>query len=332
MKVCDEAKGHSTFRWKNHTFSMGESCPTGCSASDGVGECYQGCSFGLGAPLLDIWQVKLPPEIGIPDTVWGLHSLEDEDPWHTMFTRARFPNRQLGGAGVRDTRFARISANATWEAMQWRGAAGTSQLGHQHVTNATAEIPKNLTVFPDAFVYGVGGLCGADYVAFDPPGGYLCSVHGGMHGGEIDERTGRWSCPGCTDGYPKAFPAALALVNTSNAVQNTFPNAHKWPDDMSEAVIETWVNGWFTTWWQLKSYDKGKQRFELGKGGFHGGQPHMLDGLNKDGSKGGPDEFLPEANYVRARSHPLTTAFLASFHYGHVGRPTRWILRQWVGL
>ncbi len=188
--------------------------------------------------------------------------------------------------------------------MKWRGPTKDGQLGHQHVTNATTEIPKNVTVFPDAFVYGVGGLCGPDYVGYDPPGGYVCSVHGGMHGGEIDERTGRWTCPGCTDGYPKAFPSALTLVNTSGAVQSTFPHAHHWPDDISEAVLETWVNGWFTTFWELQSWDPATAHIVLGKGGFHGGQPHMLDGIQKDGSVGGPDEFLPEANFTNPLDAP----------------------------
>ena len=54
-------------------------------------------------------------------------------------------------AGVRDTKFSQIGANATWEEMVYKGPG--SQLGHQHVSNATNEIPKNVTVFPDAFVY-----------------------------------------------------------------------------------------------------------------------------------------------------------------------------------
>ena len=217
----------------------------------------------------------------------------------------------------------------------------------------------------------MGGLCGPDYVGYDPPGGYICSVHGGMHGGDIDERTGarppllgttpnqhasllllflyepvqklglwvpgdagKWSCPGCTDGYPKAFPSALSLINTSGAKQSTFPNADRWPEDISEAVLETWVNGkravincrsfrgftafqclkrcwlsspgWFTTFWRLKSWDGDptSARVVLGTGGFHGGQPHMLDGIQKDGSTGGPDEFLPEANFTNPLDAP----------------------------
>lgn len=302
MKVCDDANRKTSYKWKNHTFNLAGSCPKGCSASDGVSECYAGCSFGLGPPLLDIWQAKLPESIDVAAGFWGLHLLSDpEHPWHTMQTLARWPNR-ITGYGVRDTRFARIGSNATWEAMKWTGAG--SQLGHQHVSNATTEIPKNLTVFPDAFVYGVGGLCGKDHVGFDPPGGYVCSVHGGMHGGDIDERTGRWSCPGCTDGYPKAWPAALTLINTSGAEQNAFPHAHTWPTDVTDAILETWVNGWFTTWWKLTDFDAATGTLKLGRGGFHGGQPHMLDGLSPDGSVGPPDEFLPEANFTNPLDSP----------------------------
>ena len=68
--------------------------------------------------------------------------------------------------------------------------------------------------------------------------------------------------------------------------------------------METWVNGWFTTFWQLKSYDDAAAKFELGRGGFHGGQPHMLDGIKTDGSIGGPDEFLPEGNFTNPLDSP----------------------------
>eukprot|EP01051_Picozoa_sp_SAG22_P012282 SAG22_NODE_1261_length_4977_cov_9.689832_1_plen_255_part_00 len=91
MAVCDEANRKVTFKWKNHTFNMADSCPTGCSASDGVGECYQGCAFGLGAPLLDIWQAKLPDSINVTAGFFGLHKLADDDQWHTMLTRPSSP-------------------------------------------------------------------------------------------------------------------------------------------------------------------------------------------------------------------------------------------------
>eukprot|EP01051_Picozoa_sp_SAG22_P012283 SAG22_NODE_1261_length_4977_cov_9.689832_2_plen_169_part_00 len=144
-----------------------------------------------------------------------------------------------------------------------------------------------------------------------------------MHGGEIDERTGKWTCPGCTDGYPKAFPAALSLINTSGAKQSTFPNALAWPADLSDAVLETWVNGWFTTFWRIKDWDKDptSARLELGRGGFHGGQPHMLDGLQPDGSAGGPDEFLPEANFTNPLDAPSMGGVMIQNLLAELGEP-----------
>ena len=98
MEVCDEANRKGTFQFHNHTFNLGGSCPQGCDASDGVGECYQGCALALGAPLLDIWQAQVPASVNVSAGFFGLHKLADDDPWHTMMTRARYPNRQLGGA------------------------------------------------------------------------------------------------------------------------------------------------------------------------------------------------------------------------------------------
>ena len=46
--------------------------------------------------------------------------------------------------------------------------------------------------------YGANGACAK--AGYDPAGGYLCSQHGGMHGGDYDAISGKWGCPGCTDG------------------------------------------------------------------------------------------------------------------------------------
>ena len=49
-------------------------------------------------------------------------------------------------------------------------------------------MPKNVTVFPDAFVYGVGGLV-VQVMLSTIHLADTFAIHGGMHGGEIDERT-----------------------------------------------------------------------------------------------------------------------------------------------
>ena len=63
---------------------------------------------------------------------------------------------------------------------------------------------------------------------------------------------------------------------------------HHRPANISGAVLRTWVNGWFTEMWELNGFDAATGTLSLGKGGFHGGQPHMLDGVQKDGTPGGP--------------------------------------------
>ena len=73
---------------------------------------------------------------------------------------------------------------------------------------------------------------------------------------------------------------------------------------MSQAVLRAWVNGWFTTMWEVEGWDEQHGELALGRGGFHGGQPHMLDSVRADGSPGGPDEFLNATLNVTNRIDP----------------------------
>ena len=66
--------------------------------------------------------------------------------------------------------------------------------------------------------------------------------------------------------------------------------------------------GWFSAFWLIDEYDTADQRIKLGTGGNQGGAPHMLDGINKDGSTGVADEFLPHANYT----NPLDAASMGN--------------------
>eukprot|EP00039_Didymoeca_costata_P023769 m.8181 g.8181 ORF g.8181 m.8181 type:complete len:1067 (-) comp3851_c0_seq2:220-3420(-) len=301
VNTCDTADGHASITVKNETFNMGGSCPTGCSAEDGKAECYLGCKLKHNVPLYNIWETDISSLFtNKTQKVWGVHVLNDEDVWHTVLTKARFPNRDGVNDGSREGNWANIGDNATWSSQQ-----PVHFLGHQIVENATKYIPKNVTVFPDYYVYGTGGACAR--AGYDPPGGYLCSIHGGMHGGDWDGT--KWTCPGCTDGYPTVFPSALVLKNTTdvNVKQKTFPNSHLWPKDnetLSKAILRTWVNGWFTEMWNVAGWNEDTATLDLGYGGFHGGQPHMLDSVNPDGTPGGPDEFLNSTVNVTNRLDP----------------------------
>jgi hypothetical protein len=58
--ACRAADGRCSATFRNESFNMCESCPAGCDASDGVGECLEGCrlAFGVGP---NIWVAQMPP-------------------------------------------------------------------------------------------------------------------------------------------------------------------------------------------------------------------------------------------------------------------------------
>jgi hypothetical protein len=64
IAACAKSDGHATFTLGNETFNLAGSCPTGCSAEDGVAECYEGCKIANGVPLYNTWKAKLPDGLG----------------------------------------------------------------------------------------------------------------------------------------------------------------------------------------------------------------------------------------------------------------------------
>ena len=217
----------------------------------------------------------------------------DESVWQVVKTRARFPNRRTPDG--REDNWANIGKNATWQAKQPVVDPGT-----QIVVNATASIPKTTTTFPDYFMYGAGGACAAQ--GYDPPGGWLCASYGGMHGGTWTEGSG-WS-----GGYPTPFPASLSMSNTTGQKQTVFPNSVEWDvhggggadGNGTKALLRSWVNGWFTSMWELEGWDEAASKLTLGRGGFHGGQPVYLDFNNPDGSPSDREAFGFENNTLNA--------------------------------
>lgn len=225
----------------------------------------------------NVWKTTLPPGLG---TVWGIHELHDPNDlslWQVVKTRARYPNR--GHPDARENNWANAGKNASWQTKK-----PVINRGVQIVVNATPSIPKAITSFPDYYVYGAGGACAAQ--GYDPPGGWLCADYGGMHGGTFAPGRG-WG-----GGYPKPFPASLELSNTSGIKQSVFPHSTKW--DVSaggangtRAKLRAWVNGWFTSMWEIADWAENKSKLTLGRGGFHGGQPVYLEAILPDGTWGG---------------------------------------------
>ena len=180
------------------------------------------------------WRTELPPG-SRGRNVSGLRELRDPADlslWQVVKTLARYPNG--GCRDARERNWAQIGPDATWVSRAPLGPPAA----HQIVVNATAAVPKTTTNFPDYYVYGVGGSCAAQ--GYDPPGGWMCSAYGSMHGGTFTSATGEWE----GGGYPVVFPGALSLSNGS-APQSVFPNSSAWDvSGGSKGILRAWINGW----------------------------------------------------------------------------------------
>ena len=64
VAACAKADGHASFTLRNKSFNLAGSCPAGCSAEDGVAECYEGCKIANGVPLYNTWKATLPEGLG----------------------------------------------------------------------------------------------------------------------------------------------------------------------------------------------------------------------------------------------------------------------------
>ena len=165
--AADAAGCKWTVPGTNDTWNMCQSCPPGCDARDGVGECFQGCEFAHGARVLNMWVADMPERVarviastaaggdgsnsagngnGGNGTMWGLNTEEEaQHEWHTRMTRARYPNIDPF-SGTVERKYATIGKNASWDSAPYQG------FGVQVVTNMTEEVPKSTTDFPDYFV------------------------------------------------------------------------------------------------------------------------------------------------------------------------------------
>ena len=87
VSSCHAADNKCESTFHDLKLNMCGSCPTGCDASDGVGECLEGCriAFGVGGPNIWVTTVDWEEQGGV-DAIEGLFSLAP----HARFTRARW--------------------------------------------------------------------------------------------------------------------------------------------------------------------------------------------------------------------------------------------------
>ena len=196
-----------------------------------------------------IWRVKLPEDFG---PVTGLHALAVDGTTKPQ-VRARHPNRRPMDGTMEHGLWS--PQNSTWSKHEpWANSARTVWL---RTPNDTAHHSGECGTH---FTYGVGGPC----ERFSPPGGYLCSANasGGGFGWEEE-----------VPGAP-LFPIGLRVPDSAWQ-QAGIEAPSEWMTAQASgtsAVLETWTNGWATTFWEVEAsgetlhFTRGGQ--QIGRG-FH---------------------------------------------------------------
>jgi hypothetical protein len=183
----------------------------------------------------NVWRTQLPTDLA---DVPGLNRLGGPTAAAKM-TRARFPNRDTTSGTMETALLNGGAPGATWlKPPEWGTPAyPASKLSRSVVVDAPPE--GNITTDHLIFTYGVGGDMCARY---SPPGGFWCSANssGGGSGWEL-----------MVPGAP-LFPVGLEVVDTkwSKDHDNPPPEPRTWRRKAG-AVIETWTNGWSTTFWNV---------------------------------------------------------------------------------
>ena len=235
-----------------------------------------------GVPLTASWSAHAGEGIYVTPTtlasVPGLNRLSFEDPLHARMTRARYPNK------VPSTTMEHGLAQS--RGTEWHKPPGWGAPGF-NVSHSVTVVPpngtENFTGTGDIFTYGVGGWsCGR----YTPAGGFWCSNQssGGGSGWEL-----------MVPGAP-LFPVALELDSSvwggkaGVLTQAGVPDPTKWKSK-SGAVIETWTNGWSTTFWEvtdIQGEPGGNSTFVFGgAGGQQTGRGFHIDPPS-DGPNHGP--------------------------------------------
>ena len=129
---------------------------------------------------------------------------------------------------------------------------------------ASPALPLNITTEFNHWMTGVGGECSR----YDPPAGPLCNPN--FTGGGFN-----WDGPG------PFFPTGIELGSAAKQ----FPQSPKWGNDTSQAVFTSWTNGWYTSHFDVASWDGTKLVFGP-LGGTQGGR-----GWHFDASLSGPPKI-----------------------------------------
>jgi hypothetical protein len=189
----------------------------------------------------------------------SLFRLEDLD-GKTELDRARWPNRRPQDGTIDRPSLLDVATSSA----EWLQSAVVATAAPKRVE--TPSVSQSVTTEFNHWISGVGGAC----TRFDPPAAWICNPN--CTGGGA-----AWDAPG------PFFPTGLAL---GADIGHLFPNATRWTSkDVSQAVLTTWTNGWYTSHFDLASFTNATVVFGP-RGGVQGGR-----GWHFDGSLPGPPKI-----------------------------------------
>eukprot|EP00658_Telonema_sp_P-2_P049871 TRINITY_DN3795_c0_g1_i19.p1 TRINITY_DN3795_c0_g1~~TRINITY_DN3795_c0_g1_i19.p1 ORF type:complete len:842 (-),score=152.99 TRINITY_DN3795_c0_g1_i19:108-2633(-) len=198
-------------------------------------------------------------------TMPGLNTDNRTDPLHARMIRARFPNRQVS-SGSMERGLVPGNVNTSWIK-----PIGWAKPGFNLSRTVTVADPGEGGHAGGDFhwTYGVGGWsCGR----YTPAGGFWCAnnSNGGGSGWEL-----------MVPGAP-LFPIGMTVGN------KVFDQTAPWPcawRNKTGAVVETWTNGWSTTFWEVVGVreEGGNCTLMFGDGGQQTGRGFHVDPPNPGG-------------------------------------------------
>ena len=210
-----------------------------------------------------VWRAVLPEGFG---DVLGLHALMP-DGSTIAYDRARHPNRKPEDGTMEHGLWS--PAGAVWtKPAAWPAPALTVWV------RAPNDTSHHAGECGTHFTYGVGGPC----ARFEPPGGYLCSANatGGGYGWEE-----------MVPGSP-AFPVGVSVPAAAWSDAGV-PPPSTWASAAQTGtapVLETWTNGWATTFWEVGDVEGDAIGFRAG--GQQIGRGFHADGKDQPLNDAGP--------------------------------------------
>ena len=262
----------------SHEFQMCAHCPAGCSAADGVAECYQGCTFAYnrghkGATLYvtDVPESNTPNGGGGGGGITGLFTVAP----HARLTRARYPNARPEDRTTVHTNPAPLHYIAP----------PVVPAATQVFLNLSALGLKNDSTLPQYNAYSSGVCAGG---AGDPacPCGLWTDVRDGVWSSESywcgNYTAGGWANMDQGFGvfHGPAIPVGLRY-NTSLAALASLKRYR----NATGAIVNSWRDqGWYNTMFEVASHDAGAGVFTFAKtktgatkGGFQGGRGYRIN-------------------------------------------------------